>query len=251
MPEFPIPLDNLITYVKTLHPDGRPLDNLSDAVAVSARLDEQSDALIGYFVDQARRSGASWSEIGTSMGVSKQAAQKRFVPRLNADELVPEGQLFSRFTPRSRSTLAAAAQVAAGAGTGAIEDSHMVVGLLAEPDGIAAKILHDHGLSDEQICAAFGLQPAGGGRDSDPAALRTLQFADSGKAVLTGTLKSVLRLGHNYVGTEHLLIGVLMADGDAARTLAGLGVTVELTEAALAREFARIQSARTSGGASS
>jgi hypothetical protein len=53
---------------------------VSDAFAVSARLDEQSDALLGYFVDQARRSGASWSQIGGAMGVSKQAAQKRFVP---------------------------------------------------------------------------------------------------------------------------------------------------------------------------
>jgi hypothetical protein len=37
--------------------------------------------LIGHFVDQARRSGASWTEIGKSMGVTKQAAQKRFVPK--------------------------------------------------------------------------------------------------------------------------------------------------------------------------
>ena len=81
MAEFPVPLDNLIAYVKTLTPDGGPLDNVSDAFAVSTQLDEQADALIGYFVDQARRSGASWSEIGASMGVSKQAAQKRFVSR--------------------------------------------------------------------------------------------------------------------------------------------------------------------------
>ena len=46
MTEFPVPLDNLIAYVKALHPDGGPLDNVADAFAVSARLDEQSDALI-------------------------------------------------------------------------------------------------------------------------------------------------------------------------------------------------------------
>jgi hypothetical protein len=81
MADFPVPRDNLIAYVKALHPGGGPLDNISDAVQVCAQLDEQSDALLGYFVDQARRSGASWSQIGASMGVSKQAAQKRFVPR--------------------------------------------------------------------------------------------------------------------------------------------------------------------------
>src|ERR1700722_11997164 len=80
MTEFPVPLDNLIAYVKTLHPDGGPLENVADAFAVSEQLDEQSDALLGYFVDQARRSGLPWSQIGAAMGVSKQAAQKRFVP---------------------------------------------------------------------------------------------------------------------------------------------------------------------------
>ena len=82
---FPVPLDNLIAYVRALHPEGGPLDRLSDAMEVAARLDEQSDSLIGHFVDQARVSGASWSQIGASMGVSKQAAQKRFVSRADPD----------------------------------------------------------------------------------------------------------------------------------------------------------------------
>src|ERR1700722_4345127 len=125
MTAFPVPLDNLIAYVKVLHADGGPLVHLNDAVTVSARLDEQSDALIGYFVDQARRSGASWSEIGASMGVSKQAAQQRYVA------LVPEGgQTFERFTLRARGALAAAGRVAAAASLPAIADSHLPVGLL-------------------------------------------------------------------------------------------------------------------------
>ena len=95
MTEFPVPLDNLITYVKALHPDGGPLDNLTDAFTVSARLDEQSDALIGYFVDQARKSGASWSQIGAAMGVSKQAAQKRFVSSRASDLAAGGAQPFA------------------------------------------------------------------------------------------------------------------------------------------------------------
>src|ERR1700744_4095930 len=107
MTEFPVPLDNLITYVKALHPDGGPLENVSDAFSVSTQMDEQADALIGYFVDQARRSGLSWSQIGGAMGVSKQAAQKRFVPT-KAGDLIPKGQVkpFSRFTIRSANVLA-------------------------------------------------------------------------------------------------------------------------------------------------
>ncbi|MGH3123665.1 MAG: Clp protease N-terminal domain-containing protein, partial [Streptosporangiaceae bacterium] len=71
MTSSPVSLDTLITYVKAQRPSGSPLDNLSDAVTVSSQLSEQADSLIGHFVDQARRSGASWSQIGASMGVTK------------------------------------------------------------------------------------------------------------------------------------------------------------------------------------
>ena len=66
-------------------------------------MDELTDSLIGHFVDQARRSGASWTDIGRSMGVTKQAAQKRFVAKAPGEpsDLDP-GQGFSRFTPRAR-----------------------------------------------------------------------------------------------------------------------------------------------------
>ena len=57
--------------------------------------------LVGHFVDQARRSGASWTEIGRSMGVTKQAAQQRSVPKLPAVTLDPEDG-FSHSTPHRR-----------------------------------------------------------------------------------------------------------------------------------------------------
>src|SRR5258708_30064529 len=130
----PISLDNLISYVKAVHPQGGPLGNLSDAASVCAQLDEQSDALIGHFVDQARRSGASWSQIGASMGVSKQAAQQRFVAHWESAE-------FSRFTPRARNVLAAAGHIAAHAGAELIDAAHLAAGLLAEPEAVAAKVI--------------------------------------------------------------------------------------------------------------
>jgi hypothetical protein len=237
MPDFPVPLDSLISYVKVLHGDGGPLVHLTDAVDVAERLDEQSDALIGHFVDQARRSGASWSEIGASMGVSKQAAQQRYVA------LVPEGgQMFDRVTPRARNVLAAAGRIAAAAGSDQVAAGHIAVGLLSAPQGLAAKVIAASGISEEQLSSAFGASPDEGvDTDTDPASLRELRFDASGKAALKGTLKSALRLGHNYVGTEHLLIGVLLADGEAARSLNGLGLTVEVAETRLAEELAALR----------
>src|SRR6059058_4143617 len=93
-----ISLDDLISLVKTQHPDGDPLDHLSDAVLLTEHIGEVSDHVIGHFVDQARKAGASWTDIGKSMGVTKQAAQKRFVPRAEPATLDPE-QGFGRFTP--------------------------------------------------------------------------------------------------------------------------------------------------------
>jgi Clp amino terminal domain, pathogenicity island component len=240
MAEFPIPLDNLIAYVKAQHPGGGPLDHLSGAMAVSARLDEQSDALIGYFVDQARHSGASWSQIGTSMGVTKQAAQKRFVR-----DLVPEGQqVFSRFTQRARNTLGAAGKLA---GPDSVSAAHLAAALPTEPEGLAAKIIARAGLTGDQVYAAVGAGPAVPAPDVDAAALRELSFDDQARAALKGTLKAALRLGHNYIGTEHLLLGILFADGPAAHALAALGLDAGTAERLLVDLIAEAQAQRAAG----
>ena len=238
MAEFQVPLDNLIAYVKALHPEGGPLGNLSDAMVVSARLDEQSDALIGYFVDQARRAGASWSQIGSSMGVSKQAAQKRFVPR-GGGGLVPEGeQLFSRFTPRARNVLAAAGRLAGDQAVGA---AHLAAALLTEPEGLGARIIQRAGLTGEQVCTAVGAGPAAAGGAAGEAVLRELSFTEDGEAALAGTLKAALRLGHNYIGTEHVLLGILFAGGPAGQALASSGLDAETAERLLATELAEMR----------
>jgi hypothetical protein len=243
MAEFPVPLDNLITYVKALHPGGGPLDNVGDAMVVATQLEEQSDALIGHFVDQARRSGAPWSQIGASIGVSKQAAQKRFVSREGG--LAPEGQqLFSRFTQRARNVIGAAGRVA---GPEPVDAAHLAAALLVEPDGVAAKIIQRAGLTAEQVYAAVGAGPAAAGEDTDAATLRELSFAASGKATFKGALKAALRLGHNYIGTEHLLLGVLLADGRTGQALASLGLDTETAERLLGIEFAELQAQRAAG----
>lgn len=241
---FPVPLDNLIAFVKAQQAPGDPLSELSTAVAIAGRLDVQSDALIGHFVDQARRSGASWSQIGASMGVSKQAAQKRFVPRGDDTESLPGGALFSRFTPRARNVVAMARAIA---GAGEVSAAAIIVGLTSEPEAIAAKVLHRLGATDDKLSDAFGLRLADGIPSADPAELRTIQFADDAKHLLRGTMKAVLRLGHNYVGTEHLLLGALFAGEDAAAKLRALDMGVEAVESGINDEIARMQAERQAG----
>src|SRR5436309_6574007 len=109
----PVRLDDLIEAITKVHSDS--LEQLSGAVLAGEHLGEVADHLIGHFVDQARRSGASWTDIGKSMGVTKQAAQKRFVPRAEPATLDPE-QGFGRFTPRARNAVVAAQNAAHEAG---------------------------------------------------------------------------------------------------------------------------------------
>src|SRR5437763_15823964 len=111
----PVRLDDLIEAIKKAHSD--VLEQLSDAVIAADHLGDVADHLIGHFVDQARRSGASWTDIGRSMGVTKQAAQKRFVPKGSPERAEPAdprrdqgsdldaSQGFSRYTTRARSAV--------------------------------------------------------------------------------------------------------------------------------------------------
>lgn len=235
MTDFPISLDNLIAYVRSLHGDVGPLDNLADAVRVAASIDEQSDALIGYFVDQARHAGAPWSEIGASMGVSKQAAQKRFVARFDDDDFDPDNKPFSRFTDRARHVVSFARVIAATADAKNTGAAHLAVALLTEEDAIAARVIHAAGITDAALLDTFALtMPTS---EANPPAQGEVPFGDDGKAALREALKAALRLGHNYIGTEHILLGVLREDGDAAKRLGELGLAIPDVEANVKREL--------------
>ena len=248
MVESPVSLDTLITFVKVQRPAGSALDNLSDAVAVGEHLGEQADSLIGHFVNQARRSGASWSQIGASMGVSKQAAQQRFVPRGDpaTGPWIPGD--FSRFTQRARAVLAAAEDYARAADSAVIGSDHLAVGLFAEPEGLAAKAIAALGVTEQQVRAALG-QP-----DAGPAQAQPSAAADAGEgrvplgpgatASLRGALRCALRLGHNYIGTEHILVGVADENGATASALAGLGLGRPAVEHQILAQIAAVQATR-------
>lgn len=240
MATFPVPLDNLISYVKGLHPEGGPLDNVSDAFSVSTQLDEQSDALIGYFVDQARRTGLSWSQIGGAMGVTKQAAQKRFVPpATRIADLMPDSvKPFSRFTARAARTLSAAGALAA---PGPVTSAHLAAALPTEPEGLAAKALAVTGVTEERLCAALRTRPARQAENTGAAELMDLSLDDSAKAVFKDTVKAALRLGHNYIGTEHMLLALLSGTGPTTDALTGLGLSRDHVEQVITDEIAERQ----------
>ena len=220
----PVRLDDLIAVVHATHPDGDALTHLSDAVLVAEQLTDNADHLVGHFVDQARRAGASWTEIGSSMGVSKQAAQKRFVPRSSLE--VPELGNWSRFTDRARRALASAQRLAGAARFEEVQPGHILLGLLADPEGVAGRVLAAQAPLD-RIGAAVTTTLGTGTHDHQG---ETVRFSPDARRVLAITLREALRLGHNYVGTEHILLALLQDEGPLLAALTGAGVTRERTE---------------------
>lgn len=212
-------LDELICAINSV--DETPLDRLTRAVLLAEHLNEVADSLIGHFVDQARRAGSSWSEIGRSMGVSKQAVQKRFAVRgESAAEPLDPSQGFSRFNDQARAVVVAAQELARAAGNDTIGVSHLVLALVAHPDGAAARAISAEGVSldDVKRVASAALPP----RASSVPSL--IPFDAHVRDALERTFSEAERLGADEIGSEHILLAVLTVE-DGTGVLAGLGVT--------------------------
>ncbi|KQX59030.1 MULTISPECIES: Clp protease N-terminal domain-containing protein [unclassified Streptomyces] len=229
--QVPVRLDELIEAIKKVHPDA--LEQLSGAVIAADHLGDVADHLIGHFVDQARRSGASWTDIGRSMGVTRQAAQKRFVPKGPDAEKMDPNAGFSRFTPRARNVVMASQNEATAAGNDEILPAHLALGLLAEPEGLAALWIGSRGVTPEQVREALTatLPPAA----AEAPAL--VPYDAAAKKVLELTFREALRLGHNYVGTEHILLALLEHE-DGEGVLTGLGLDKATAERQIAETIA-------------
>ncbi|MEV4429348.1 Clp protease N-terminal domain-containing protein [Streptomyces sp. R-07] len=229
----PVRLDELIEAIKKVHPDA--LEQLSGAVIAADHLGDVADHLIGHFVDQARRSGASWTDIGRSMGVTRQAAQKRFVPKEPDAEKMDPNAGFSRFTPRARNVVMAAQNEATAARNAETLPAHLALGLLAEPEGLAAHWITSRGVTLDQVREAVTatLPPAA---DEVPA---LVPYDAAAKKVLELTFREALRLGHNYVGTEHILLALLEHE-DGRGVLSGLGLDKATAEREIAETIASV-----------
>lgn len=209
-------LDTLIDAICEVHDD--PLDRLTDAMLAADHLGDVADHLVGHFVDQARRSGASWTEIGRSMGVTKQAARKRFLPPDPGPDPAG-GQGFARFTERARNAVVAAQEEARRHGNDEIAVGHLALGLLAEPTSLATLVMTNRGLNEASLREAV----AGSLPEPAESVPELIPYDADARKALELTFREALRLGHNYIGTEHLLLALLdQEDGDGPLTALGL-----------------------------
>jgi hypothetical protein len=134
--------------------------------------------------------------------------------------------MFERFTDRARRVVVLAQEEARLLNHNYIGTEHILLGLVHEEQGVAARALTELGISLEAVRAEVrkivgqGQRPPGG----------HIPFTPRAKKVLESSLRESLGLGHNYIGTEHILLGLLReGEGVAAQVLVKLGAGLERT----------------------
>ncbi len=128
--------------------------------------------------------------------------------------------MFERFTDRARRVLVLAQEEARLLNHSFIGTEHILLGLIHEGEGLAAKALESLGISLEAVREKVEetIGPAGSAPTGSP------PFTPRAKKVLELSLREALQLGHNYIGTEHMLLGLVReGEGVAAQVLQSLG----------------------------
>lgn len=204
-------LQELIQVVRDDASSDDELALLAAASSTAAELADTGDALLDHFVHRCRQAGRSWSEISEALGVSKQAVHKRFaLPPANMD----------RVTERARRTIEAATDIARGLRHEFVGSEHLLLAQFTQPDGLAARALVELGATKKKVAArVVAHAPRGKAKIEGD-----LRFTPKAADVVTRAVGEALELGHNYVGTEHLLLALLDQDDLAAVVLRDLGL---------------------------
>ncbi len=142
--------------------------------------------------------------------------------------------MFERFTVRAREVVVLAQDEARALGDGWVGTEHLLLGLLREGEGIAARVLGSFGIDLEvgraRVRDLSG--PGGGGVISG-----RIPFTARAKKVLEVSLREALAFGHDYIGTEHILLGLARdGEGVAGRLLKESGADRET----IRREIAKL-----------
>ncbi len=131
--------------------------------------------------------------------------------------------MFERFTERARKVVVKAQDEARFLKQNYIGTEHILLGLIDEKEGIAAKVFQELDIAFDSIRAAIKDVVTEGSSES----YEHIPFTPRAKKVLELSLREALQMGHNYIGTEHILLGLLReGEGVAARVLNSLGITL-------------------------
>lgn len=129
--------------------------------------------------------------------------------------------MYERFTERAREVVNVATQEAASLGCRYVGTEHLLTGLLADEASLAWKVLDHLNISEALVQPRVKQLSAGVEREeNDP----TPTLTEGSKKALELSLRQALNLGHNYIGTEHILLGLVSKSNNAVDILRDLGV---------------------------
>src|SRR5436309_7606702 len=132
--------------------------------------------------------------------------------------------MFERFTDRARRVVVLAQEEARMLDHNYIGTEHILLGLIREGEGVAAKALESLGISQEAVRQQ--VEEIIGRRQYTPSG--HIPITPRAKKVLELSLREALQLGHNYIGTEHILLGLIReGEGVAAQVLVKLGADLD------------------------
>jgi ATP-dependent Clp protease ATP-binding subunit ClpA len=179
-------------------------------------------------VHAARRDARSWTQIGEALGVTKQAAQQRFVSDLAEPPRWPD-----HFVPAAREVVAAALREARAMRHRYLGTEHLLLALTGGGD-LAATTLTRLGVTREVVRSAI-VREVGTGHSSESA---TLGITPRTKRTFDAARKEAKRLGHRCADSEHLLLALSAGEGVAAQMLRALGIDDQRVRSELAELLA-------------
>lgn len=190
-------------------------------------------------------------EAGVPVSAVCQRALEQVVRRLTAIrevaaiglELDQIATRLPQFTGRSHTVLGLATEQALADGSAEVDTGHLLGGLLSEGANLALQVLRSLEIEPEQVRNDLSQRGTTGGTTLPSVEVRpapgSVPLSSAAAAVLELTLAESLALGHNYVGTEHLLLGLIAEpDGTAGQILRGRGAELRLTRRAVAAALA-------------
>jgi ClpA/ClpB-like protein len=203
--------------------DAGPLDRLRSAAEATEDLRRLGDALLDRYVQAARASGCSWTEIGSTLGVSKQAAHERFV---GAPLTWP-----TNFDEPARRVVARAVAEARGFGHRYLGTEHLLLAVSADR-ALSGATLAQLGMTESTVREAIE-RIIGRGRSGQDGALG---ITPRTKRVFEATVKEARRLGsrRSCASTEHLLLALATNPGVARDVLAEHDVDADAVREQLA-----------------
>jgi len=218
-------LEELIAKTQAATYSREPLVLLATAARQQQELADLGEQLLDHFVQEARAAGCTWSQIGEALGVSKQAAQQRhstlrsLIGKFVGGVESATGP-FKRFTVQARQVVVRGQEEARALGHDYMGTEHLLLGLLSEGESVAAQALRQAGIALDDVRVEI-VQIAGHGED---ALQGRIPFTPRAKKVMELALRESLQLRHSFLGTEHILLGLIReGEGLAAQILVKRG----------------------------